>query len=148
MGWMGTRFYCALLAVFAGWVVYLLEILAAIYMIPGFYHPLMILGQPVMALIISVSTTGLALLTGLLLKIPWVNKRWTGSARWAKGLLITGLFLLWGGGSLLGFNQTNSFEAIPGHTVTYQWLRTDVACICYFVLIFSIANWPIIRRKS
>lgn len=92
---------------------------------------------------IGFAMAALALLAGLVLRIPVLRERWKRNPGWALALALVCAGLLLGGNSLgLCDSSTHS----NGDTVS--GLRLDVALASYFGLIFALANWPTRRRRK
>lgn len=91
---------------------------------------------PITALVCSVVTVLLALLLGLVLKVPAIRKRWT--PRMAKNVGLTGVAILVLG-TFLGPTVTDTDEA-TGESTTMLHPRISVPA--YFALVFAITNRP------
>jgi len=98
--------------------------------------------QPIIAVLCSSLTVGIALLVGLLFKIPALGQWWRVTPIPAA-LLVIGSLVILCFGSTLGLRHTFT------HPETQQpivGLRPDAALVGYFVLLFAIANWPVKRK--
>lgn len=91
---------------------------------------------PITALVCSVVTVALALLLGLLSKVPALRKRWT--PRMAKNVGLTGVAILILG-TFLGPTVTDTDET-TGESTTMLDPRISVPA--YFALVFAITNRP------
>lgn len=92
-----------------------------------------------MAIIFSGIIVGIALLIGLILNIPFLNRWWNSRYVWAGLLIGFSLFILIFGYSLgITFIGTN-----PETGEKIKMLHPLAGIIGYFTLLFSISNWPI-----
>lgn len=134
------RLLAVLAAFVAGWVAYMVAMVATVY--DGLIS---LVFQPFMAAIVSgLFVTGSLGLGFLLRMIPGVGRGWD-SNRWIAALMVLGsLFALCFGYSL-GFRETQLNSETGRSFVT---LDGRVAISGYFLLIFAIANWPIRARDG
>jgi len=120
-----------------GWVVYMIGVLTA------YDGVLSLLFQPIMAVFCSGFTVLLALLVGLVLRLPPLARIWNASAFWAFAVAGASQFFLIFGYSL-GLTDVGTHPETKQQIVM---LHPAVAVGGYFFLLFSIANWPI-RRSA
>jgi hypothetical protein len=115
------------------WVVYMIAMMMTVY--DGL--PSLIL-QPILGAIASGLVVGLALILGLLIRIPFVGKLWRRTP-WGAALLTAGSAGLLCFGYALGLRETFTN---PETGRSFQSLHSGAALGGYFALIFSLANWP------
>lgn len=130
------RTLAILTALAVGWAVYMIAMVMTVY--DGL---LSLLFQPVLALICSTLTVGVALLVGLVFQIPVVG-RWWRASRLPAGLLVVASLAILGFGSSLGLRHTFTH---PETKQPVEGLRPDAAVGAYFTLVFALANWPVRR---
>jgi len=133
------RAVAILIALAVGWVVYMIAMMMTVY--DGL---LSLILQPIMAVFWSVLTVGCALLLGLIFKIPVLGRLWRKSSLPAILLISASLFTLCFGYSL-GLRQSYTDPETQQQIVL---LRADAALGSYFVLLFTIANWPLKVRQG
>jgi hypothetical protein len=116
-----------------GWIVYMIAMMMTVY--DGIIS---IIFQPIMAVLCSGFFVALALLVGLLLKIPLISRWWRSRRLWALTLVLGSLFVLCFG-SLFEITQVYT-----DHETGRQFtgLHSAAALSGYFALIFGLANWP------
>lgn len=120
-----------------GWLVYMIAMVMTVY-----DGVLSLLFQPIMAAFFSAAFVGIALLIGLILRIPAISRAWRSSRLIAVGLAALSVFLMLFGSSM-GLTQTLTDYRTGSHFVSLHWA---VAFGSYFVLLFAIANFPL--RKA
>ena len=98
--------------------------------------------QSLIAMICSGLAMIVALLVGLVLKIPVLGKFWSTTC-WPAMVLIAGSLFVLCLGTRLGWQQT---YMLPEFQRQYEGLRTEAMLGGYFVLVFAIAHWPINRH--
>lgn len=118
-----------------GWLVYMIGVLTE------YDGVLSLLFQPIMAVFFSGLTVLLALLVGLVLRLPPLARLWNASAFWAFAVAGASQFFLICGYSL-GLTDVGTH---PETKQQFVMLHPAVAVGGYFFLVFSIANWPIRR---
>jgi len=116
----------------AGWVVYMIAMVLTVY-----DGALSLLFQPFMAAAWSTIFVAIVALIGLLTHIPVVARVWHRSWLWAAGFVCS---------SLLGIFAipTTTYSIPEDGTITV--VEPRLAMICYFLLLFGIANWPKPKR--
>jgi hypothetical protein len=100
--------------------------------------------QPLMATVVSGLFVGLALLIGLLLKVPAISRVWSAS-RLVPAL--TGLACV----VVLTVGHRFGLIYVASHPETGQsitMLHPVAAVGAYFGLVFVVANWPRIQRYA
>jgi len=100
--------------------------------------------QPIIAVICSSLTVGIALLVGLLFKIPILG-RWWSATPFPAALLLIGSLVILCFGSTLGVRHTFTH---PETQQPIEGLRPDAALSGYFALLFAIANWPVKPKRN
>ena len=131
------RFGFIIIAWVLGWLVYMIAMVLTVYDgIPS------LMFQPIMAAIASALAVGVGLLAGLIFRAPLFGNLWHSSWIWAAMLAGVSILLLCCG-KQWGITETFK-DSETGHQ--YVGLRSSVALMCYFVLIFAVANWP--TRKT
>ena len=128
----------AIVAAFSiGWVVYMVGVVLNVY--DGI---LSMIVQPFMGALASALCTAVALLVGLLLRIPvvsrWWHSTWSWAALFAGGSLFTLAFGYFLGLTYVGTNPETGKQVLMLHPIA--------ALTGYFFLIFAVANWPMQRR--
>jgi hypothetical protein len=120
-------------ALAVGWIVYMIAMMMTVY-----DGVLSMIFQPIMAVLCSGFFVGLALLVGLVLRIPFISRWWQASRLWAVALISGSLSILCFG-SLLGIT-----EVYTDHETGRQFtgLHSAAALSAYFAMIFGLANWP------
>jgi hypothetical protein len=136
---MSKRVIAAAIAFSIGWTVYMFGMM----LMPS-QGALALIVQPFLAAFFSALFVGLALVVGLILKIPILFRWWTRSRLWALLLAGSSVFILALGQSLgitaMGENPKTGNEFVMLH---------PVAALCgYFCLLFAVANWPRSMRKA
>lgn len=128
---------CAAFA--AGWVTYMIAMMMTVY--DGLISMIF---QPFVAILCSGLCVLLALLVGLILRIPMLSRWWHSSRVWAVALMVISCLVL-SLGSSLGIT-----EVYTDHETGRQFtgLHSAAALSGYFVLIFAIANWPFRSRTN
>jgi len=122
-----------------GWFVYMIAMMMTVYDGLG-----SMIFQPIMAALSSGVFVLLAVLVGLVLKIPILSRWWRSSRVWA-GILIAGSLFMLCFGSWLGFGDIyTDFET--GRQ--FKGLHPIAAFSAYFCLIFAIANWPFSSKNT
>jgi len=121
-----------------GWVIYMIGMLLTVY-----DGVLSLIFQPFMAALASGLTVGLALLAGVLLRIPILSRWWSSTALWAGLLGGISLFVLAFGYSL-GLTYVGTNPETGNKVLT---LHPTAAVAGYFFLLFAVANWPVRRRR-
>jgi len=119
-----------------GWLVYMIGMLTTTY--DGL---LSLIFQPIMAVFWSGLFVVLALLVGLVLRLPPLARIWNASPFWAFAVAGASQFSLIFGYSL-GLTDVGTH---PETKQQFAMLHPAVAVGGYFFLVFSIANWPIRR---
>lgn len=116
------------------WIVYMIAMMMTVY--DGIISMIF---QPIMAVLCSGSFLALALLVGLILRIPVISRWWRSSRLWALTLVLGSLFILCFG-SFLGVTQVYT-----DHETGRQFtgLHSAAALGGYFALIFGLSNWPL-----
>jgi len=132
------RFACALTAWFVGWVVYMIAMMLTVY-----DGVLSLIFQPIMAALWSTVFVVAALFAGIVFRLRALGDIWRSSRIWAVAIICASLFTMCVGPY---FGWTETVKAEGGTLVTI--LHPDLALICYFGLLFAIANWPIRRSKN
>jgi hypothetical protein len=128
------RLLCILVALGAGWCVYMVAMVMTTY--DGL---LSLILQPFMGALASGLCTGLALLVGLLTRIRLIRRLWCAS--WVPAaVIVAASLLLMSLGSALGLVETYTN---PDTGQSFKGLHYMVALTAYFAMIFAIANWPI-----
>ena len=133
------RFPLLVTAWFVGWVVYMIAMVLTVY--DGITS---LIFQPVLGAIVSALCVTGCFLIGLIFRIPTIGRVWSAS-RWTSIFLAAasiGMLIL---GSAMGLTQ--SFVD-PETQTKVVGLRSDVAIACYFVLLFSITNFPLKNNAS
>ena len=130
----------AIVAAFSiGWIVYMIGMVLTVY--DGFISMIL---QPFMAALTSGACTAVALLAGLLLRIPVISRSWHSTRSWAVLLVGGSLFTLAFGYSLgwtdVGTNPETGERILMLHPIA--------ALSGYFFLLFGVVNWPMQRRTS
>jgi hypothetical protein len=132
------RLVASFIAWAVGWVVYMIAMAMTVY--DGF---LSLIFQPFIAVFVSAIFVFMALIVGLVFRIPAVGRLWRAS-RWTAIVLIALSLSLMCFGSAMGMTQTfihpDTGEPIVG-------LHSAVALSSYFFLLFAIANWPTIPTQ-
>ncbi len=100
---------------------------------------LSLLFQPIMAALFSSLATSLALVAGLLLRIPFVGRLWRHRLLIPRLLIATGLFVLVFG---FPFGWTSTYPA-SDFDEPQVVLKPELLLGGSFAIIFSIANWPL-----
>ena len=130
------------LAIFAafvvGWIGYMIAMMMTVY--DGIISMIF---QPIMAVLCSGFFVALALLVGLLFRIPMVSRWWLSSRLWALTLVLGSLFILCFG-SFLGITQVYTD---PETGRQFTGLHSAAALSGYFAMIFGLANWPFRDRN-
>ena len=128
------RVLAVFVAFAAGWMVYMVAMVLTVY--DGL---LSLIFQPIMAALWSAFAVFLSLLVGLVLRVGPLSRVWNGSRRWAALIIVASLFVLIFGYFLgltdVGIEPESEAEVVILHPVA--------ALTGYFLLVFSIANWPI-----
>ncbi len=133
-----TRSKLIVAAWIIGWIVYMIAMMMTVYAgLPS------LIFQPIIGAVASSVFVGAALLVGLVFRIPVIAKVWTSSQWWAA-LLAVGSILVLCLGSAVGLTTVDITET--GSSITR--LHPAVAFTGYFILIFSIANWPLSPQKQ
>jgi hypothetical protein len=127
------RALAILVALAVGWTVYMIAMMMTVY--DGL---LSMIFQPIIGVICSSLTVGVALLVGLLFKIPVLGRWWRATPITAVILILASLVVLCLGSS---FGLRRTF-AHPETQQPIEGLRPDAALGGYFVLLFAMANWP------
>lgn len=136
---MGWRFISMGIALMVGWAVYMLAMMVTVY--DGF---LSMIFQPFVALLFSGMGVLLAWLLGWLLKIPWLSRIWQDSPMLPIFLLVGSLLLM-----LLGKSMGISQEYRDLETgASWTGLHSYAAVGSYFVLLFTLTNWPVPRTLA
>lgn len=128
--------------VWAAWIVAWATYMIAM-MISTYDGLLSLVFQPIMAALASTLFVGAALLLGLIFRIPAIGRVW-GSSWWWSASLAAGSLSMMCLGSTLGLTWVGH-DPESGKSVTI--LNPVAAVGSYFLLIFSIANWPIPNRR-
>ena len=122
-----------------GWLVYMIAMVMTVY--DGITS---LIFQPIIAAVFSAVAVGVGLLVGCIFRIPPIGRLWSSSWFWAAALA---------GGSILtmiygaDWGLTEIFtDSETGHQSV--GLKSDVALVSYFVLIFAVANWPVRRSDG
>ena len=118
------RFLAIFVAFGVGWLVYMIGAVTYYDGVEWFIF------QPIMAALCSALFVGVALLLGLALGAAPLSRWWHGTQLWAAILVVASVFVLCYGWDL------GAPRAHPAATL-----------VSYFMLIFSISNWPL-RRKT
>lgn len=121
------------------WVIYMIAMMITVY--DGL---LSLIFQPIMAALTSTLFVGAALLVGLVFRIPAVGRAWSGSWWW-PGSLAAGSLLVLCLGSTLGIT---SLYTNPETGVSFTGIHPAAALGGYFLLIFSIVNWPLLGKRE
>jgi hypothetical protein len=116
-----------------GWIVYMIAMMMTVY--EGL---LSFIFQPIIGAVASSIFVGAALLVGLVFRIPVIAKAWT-SSRWWAALLAVGSILVLCLGSAVGLTAVYTTETGSSFT----GLHPIAGLAASFLLIFSIANWPL-----
>jgi hypothetical protein len=132
------RVLAIFVAFVVGWIVYMVAMMMTVY-----DGVISMIFQPFMAVLCSGFFVALALLLGLLLKIPLISCWWRSNRLWALTLVLGSLFILCFG-SFLGITQVYT-----DHETGRQFtgLHSAAALSGYFALIFGLANWPFRDKK-
>src|SRR3954449_13257279 len=117
-----------------GWIVYMMIILATV-----FDGGLSFVIQGFVGIEVSGLCLGGAFLLGLVFKIPALGRWWKASRGWAAGLASISVAVL-GASPMLGLTR-NYLDDASG--VEYTKLHPVICPLCYFLLIFAVANWPV-----
>ena len=134
------RSVTAVTAWIIAWVVYMIAMMMTVY--DGL---LSLIFQPIMAALTSTLFVGAALLVGLVFRIPFIGRVWSSSWCWAGLLAVSSLFVLCLGST---FGMTSMYTN-PETGTQFRGIHPVAALGGYFVLIFSIANWPLpVKRKG
>lgn len=119
------------------WIVYMVAMRITTY--DGL---LSLIFQPIMGMIVSTLAVSLALLLGLILRLPLLRDLWFSSRMWAIGLGMLSLLVLcfgyWAG---LTQEYTNSESGSK-----FTGLNATAALGSYELLVFSIVNLPVCLR--
>jgi hypothetical protein len=119
-----------------GWIVYMIAM-----MMTSYDGVLSMIFQPFMAAICSAIVVAVAVIVGLLLKVPSISRIWNATPLWAIALIVCSLLILCFG-SYLGMVETYTD---PQTKLQFQGLHSAAALGGYFALVFAIANWPLGR---
>jgi hypothetical protein len=122
-----------------GWLVYMIAMVFTVY--DGIMS---VIFQPIMAALCSAVAVSVGLLVGLVFRIPPVGRLWRLSWFWAAALA-GGSILVMCYGAQWGITEMFT-DPETGHQSV--GLRSSVAIVSYFVLIFSVANWPARRSDA
>jgi hypothetical protein len=120
-----------------GWLVYMVAMVLTAY--DGL--PSLIL-QPIVAAVSSTVFVGIALLAGLVLRIQPIRRAWTAQCAAMLALLSLAVMCL---GSKLGLTDVYTF---PENGDRFTGLHPAAALSAYFLLLFSVANWPVRLRSN
>lgn len=126
------------LAFVVGWIVYMIAMVLTVY-----DGVLSLIFQPIMATLCSGFFVALALVVGLILKIPVVSRWWRATPLWALSLMLGSVFVLCFG-SWLGITQVYTDQETGRQ---FTGLNVVAALSGYFTLIFAVANWPLRERN-
>ena len=121
-----------------GWLVYMIGMVLTVY-----DGALSLLLQPFLAALVSGVCVAVALLVGLLLRLPLLFAWWTRTSLWAGLLAGTSLLVLAFGYSL-GLTEVGTNPETGDAVVV---LHPAAALGGYFLLLFAVANWPASMRK-
>jgi len=131
------RAVCLFAAFVVGFVVYMVEAIRTSY--DGFPSIFIL---PLMATVVSGAVVLIAFLIGLVLLLKPLNLFWTSSRLWAGLVSLAGLLLLLFGYAVglrdIGFNPELGTEV--------EMLHPAAALGGYFLLLFGIANLPVLLR--
>jgi hypothetical protein len=133
----GKRVLARSLAIFAafclGWIIYMIAMILTVY-----DGVLSMIFQPFMAALCSAVFVALALVVGLVLRIPILSRWWTSTPLWAAILAGASLLLLafgyWLGLTDVGTNPETGEQ--------FTMLHPLAALAGYFFALFAVANWP------
>ena len=129
----------SIVAAFAvGWIIYMIGMVLAVN--DGL---LSLIFQPIMAALWSGLVVLLSLLVGLVLRVGPISRFWNGSRRWAALIASASLFILMFG-YFLGLTHVG-IHPEPDQEVVM--LHPTAAMVSYFLLVFSITNWPVRRSE-
>ena len=117
----------------AGWAVYMVAMLLWAY--DGIASMIL---QPLAAAVVSACSVGAVLLVGLVLRVPLIGRFWNSRRDWATTLVMLCLAVMCLG-SRIGLTAT---YADPETGRTFVALHPAAALATYFVLLFTLANWP------
>lgn len=134
-----TRSMMIVAAWIIGWILYMIAMMMTVYV-----GLLSFIFQPIMGAVASSIFVGAALLVGLIFRIPVIAKAWT-SSRWWAALLAVGSILVLCLGSAVGFTTVYT-NPETGSQLTV--LHPIAALAASFLLIFSIANWPLSPQEQ
>ena len=108
--------------------------------------PFQLAAAAVIAAFASSLVVGIAFLVGFVNKIRQVGQLWRRNPACAAILIVSSLFILIFG-SAMGvterYENTEYISEGDEHTYEYTGLRREVAWVAYFVLIYSLVNWPL-----
>jgi hypothetical protein len=125
-------------ALAVGWIIYMIAMVMTVY--DGI---LSLIFQPFMAALCSGFFVGLAMLLGLVFRVPVAGRWWRANRLWAVAVILGGLCILCFG-SLLGLTQVYT-NPETGHQFT--GLHSAAALSAYFAVLFGLANWPLPARN-
>ena len=133
---MLARIIAVTAALSLGWVIYMVGMILTVY--DGI---LSLILQPFIAVLASGVCVAVALLLGLVLRVPAISRWWTGTT--AALVAISGLLVLVFG-YFLGLTYVGTSPETGTEVVT---LHPLAALGGYFFLLFAVANWPSSMRK-
>ncbi|MFZ9854921.1 MAG: hypothetical protein ACO3I0_07370 [Limisphaerales bacterium] len=116
-----------------GWLVYMVAMAMTVY--DGI---LSLIFQPIIAVFVSAACVGVALLVGLLFRIPTLGRLWCSNRLIAVGLALLSISVMLFGSSI-GLTETFT-DTETGRQ--FVGLHSAVGLSCYFLLIFAVANFP------
>jgi len=135
---MLARVIAVVAALVLGWIIYMIGMVLTVY--DGM---LSLIFQPFMAALASGICVAVALLLGLLLRIPVLSRWWTATSLWAALVAAASLFVL-AFGYFIGLTYVGTNPETGSEVVT---LHPAAAMGGYFFFLFAVANWPTRRMR-
>jgi hypothetical protein len=135
---MLARMIAVAAALTLGWIIYMIGMVLTVY--DGI---LSLIFQPFVAALVSGVCVAVALVLGLVLRIPVLSRWWTATSLWAALIAATSLFVL-AFGYFIGLTYVGTNPETGSEIVT---LHPAAAMGGYFSLLFAVANWPTRRTR-
>ncbi len=131
------------IAFFIGWLLYIIYWLYTSYH-NGYEGYAELITMPFFTAVMSAISVGIVLLVGLVLRIPPLKRWWSHTWLWAASIVIVSLFILRFGKSL-GLKHINEFD---NSQKSIEGFPRSIVFICFFSILFAVANWPMKKKLS
>jgi len=131
---LNSRSSFQILAWITGWIAYMVVMFAMV-----FDGIISLLFQPFIAIAASFLCVMIAWFLGLIFKVPILGRWWNSSWKLPAGLATISILILF---------ASPTYEQIDSEGDHYLTLHPIIGPVCYFLLIFAVANWPLRSRST